>query len=246
MSIMFMKLNEQLKVTKRYNNFIANVSHELKSPLASIQLYLETLKARDVPRPKQEEFIELMIKDARRLGTLINSILEISGLEDKKKVFHHALHQAESLVYTLVEEAVEQFQLPAGAVEIRGKAPCTCKADRSALKVVLNNLFDNAMKYSVEPVHLTITLSCTAKRFTIEVTDRGIGIPEKEKKEVFQKFRRLYNPDSPNVKGTGLGLYWVKEIVGQHKGRVNVVSAGRDKGTTFKIELPVYRKVKNG
>ncbi len=241
MSLMFGKLIEQLTVTNLYDGFIANVSHELKAPLAAIQLHLETVKAREIPRPKQEEFIDLMIKDAQRLGNLIDSILEISGLEAKKMVFQQTLHQAESLVYTLVEEAVDQFQLPEGAVQIKGKASCTCKADRRALKMVFNNLFDNAIKYSKEPVHLSISLKNTARKFIIEVSDRGIGIPPSDQKEVFRKFRRLYNPDSPNVKGTGLGLYWVREIVGQHQGRVSVSSEGRDKGTTFKIELPVYK-----
>jgi two-component system phosphate regulon sensor histidine kinase PhoR len=237
--LIFSSLNQQMKITRMYDNFIANVSHELKSPLASIQLYIETLSSREVPPEKRAEFLRLMIKDTERLYALIHSILEISGLEDKRRVYRPRVYPAESLVYNLVEEAVDQFQLPSEAVEITGSAPCACRADRRALKVVFNNLFDNAIKYTAGPVHLTVTLHCTPKRFVIDVTDRGIGIPEKDQKEVFKKFARLYNPDSPTVKGTGLGLYWVREIIRHHQGRVEVMSEGRNKGTTFRIDLPV-------
>jgi len=237
--LIFSSLAQQMKITRMYDNFIANVTHELKSPLASIQLYLETLSSREVPPEKRAEFLRLMTKDTERLYALIHSILEISGLEEKRRVYHPRVYRGESLVYNLVEEAVEQFRLPPGSVEITGRAPCACRADRRALSVVFNNLFDNAIKYSKGPVHLTVALQCTSRRFTVDVTDRGIGIPEKDQKEVFRKFARLYNPDSPTVKGTGLGLYWVREIIRHHRGSVRVTSEGRNKGTTFHIELPV-------
>ena len=240
MSLNFGKLNEQLKVTRMYDNFIANVSHELKSPLASIQLYLETLKDRDVPRRKQIEFLHLMLKDTDRLNNLIKTILEISGLEEKRTIFQYSIHKAGQLVRTLVEEAVEQFNLPEGSVTIIGEAPCECRVDQRALRIVFNNLIDNAIKYSLKQVHITITLKCQGKRVIIDVTDRGIGISLVDQKKVFKKFHRIYNPESPNVKGTGLGLYWVKEIIKQHRGKIEVASPGINKGATFRIELPAY------
>ncbi len=238
--ILFSKLTQQMKVTKMYDNFIANVTHELKSPLASIQLYLETLSLRDVPEETRRTFIGLMIEDSNRLDSLINTILEISALEEKSKVFTQDTFQAESLLHSIVEEAVRQFNLPKDAVEIRGSAPCTCRANSRALRIVFNNMVDNAIKYSTGPVRLTVHMACTAKNFVIEVKDQGIGIPKDKQKEVFKKFRRLYTPDSPNVKGTGLGLYFAREIIRLHRGRIQVISEGENQGTTFRIELPVY------
>ncbi|MBN1836053.1 MAG: HAMP domain-containing histidine kinase [Spirochaetales bacterium] len=239
MVLIFSSLAQQMKINRMYDNFIANVTHELKSPLASLQLYVETLSSREVPPEKRAEFLGLMTKDTERLHALIHSILEISGLEEKRRMYQPRVYRGETLVYRLVEEAVEQFRLPAGAVEITGQAPCACRADRRALRMVFNNLFDNAIKYTKGPAHLTVALRCTPRRFSIDVTDRGIGIPEKERKEVFKKFTRLYNPDNPTVKGTGLGLYWVREIIRHHRGTIRVISQGRNMGTTFHIELPV-------
>jgi two-component system phosphate regulon sensor histidine kinase PhoR len=246
MSLIFGKLNQQLNVTRMYDLFIANVTHELKSPLSSIQLYLETLNAREVSDQKQTEFLSLMMRDVHRLNNLINSILEITRLEERRSIYHLRTYNAETLVRELVRQSVVQFNLPEGSIEILGKAPCLCRADRNALLVVFNNLIDNAIKYSAKPVHITISLSCTAKWIHLEFKDRGIGISQENQKEVFKKFERIYNPDAPSVKGTGLGLYWVKEIVRHHRGNVSVFSEGRNRGSTFKIELPVYQSARRG
>ena len=242
--LIFIYLNRQLKMTKLYDNFIANVTHELKSPLASIQLYLETMKIREVPRPKQKEFITLMLKDANRLQNLINSILEISGLEQKKIAHNFQVYIAETVVRTLINEAVEQFKLNKQAVKIEGSAPCQCVVDRSALKIVVDNLVDNAIKYSTEPVQLTVKLTCKVKKIIIEFIDQGIGISIKHQKKIFHKFHRIYDRNSPTVKGTGLGLYWVKQIVKYHGGKITVFSDGEDRGATFTIELPIYQTSK--
>ena len=239
MVLIFSRLIQQLQITRMYDNFIANVTHELKSPLAAIQLYLETMNARDVPPEKRAEFIGRMMKDAQRLDRLIHSLLDLAGLKEKRRLYQLQVLRANALVGVLVAEAVEQFQLPPGAVEVHGHAPCACLADRRSMQVVLNNLFDNAIKYTRGPVHVTVALSCTRRWLVIEVADRGVGIAKKDQKEVFKKFTRLYNADNPSVKGTGLGLYWVREIVRNHQGRVRVFSEGEDRGTTFRIELPV-------
>ena len=239
LALIFGRLNQQLKVNKMYDNFIASVTHELKSPLASIQLYLETLSAREVPKDRRDEFIALMLKDSHRLNALINSILEIAGIEEKKKIYRPQLYEADGLFRELVTESMEQFNLSEEAVQFSGSASYVCRVDRRSMKVVLNNLFDNAVKYSEGGPSIDVKIARESNRLIIRVSDQGIGIPEKDQRDVFKKFRRILSISSPSVKGTGLGLYWVREIVRHHHGKIGVYSAGHGQGTTFTIELPV-------
>ena len=110
------------------------------------------------------------------------------------------------------------------------------------MKIVINNLIDNAVKYSPDPVKIIGKMRCDNKKLTIEIKDNGIGLQPGELKKIFNKFHRIYNANIPNVKGTGLGLYWVREIIKSHGGRISALSPGEGKGTTFRIELPVYKK----
>lgn len=239
-SLIFRHLNVQLRLTKLYDNFIGNVTHELKSPLSSIQLYLETLNQRNVPEEKRKEFIEMMRKDADRLQGLINSILEISAQEKKKLPQDYQVYQADLFVKELIEESFIKFRVGKDNYRISGEAPCQIVVGKDAMKVVFDNLVDNAVKYSVQQVQIIVSLNCNSKKFTIQFTDFGIGIAAKEQKKIFNKFYRIYNKEIPNVKGTGLGLYRVKEIIKAHDGKITVLSEDEGKGTTFKLELPAY------
>lgn len=244
MSLIFIYLTKQMNLTKLYDNFIANVTHELKSPLSSIQLYLETMKSRQIPLNKEKEFLNIMLKDTSRLNHLINSILEISGLEQKKIAHKYAVSEIQTLSETLINEAIENYRLPPDAVTIDGTVDCLCVIDQEAYKIVINNLFDNAIKYSRGIVKIEIHLMQNSKYFILTFRDSGIGIPLKKQEKIFYKFLRIYDQESPSVKGTGLGLYWVREIIKSHGGKVSVMSGGRDKGTTFTIELPIYKATK--
>jgi two-component system, OmpR family, phosphate regulon sensor histidine kinase PhoR len=245
MSLLFARLNSQLKVTRLYDNFIANVTHELKSPLSSIQLYLETLNQRRLSRQQQKEFLSVMMRDTDRLNGLINSILELAGLERNKLAHDFTVQPVDGLIRTLVKESAEQFKLPPRSIRIEGSASCQCVADRAAMKIVVNNLIDNAIKYSEDKPCIHVRLGRTYKSAVVEFGDRGIGIAVNDQKKVFDKFQRIYNANVPSVKGTGLGLYRVREIIKYHRGKVSVSSPGRNKGTTFRIELPVYRTSDN-
>ncbi len=240
----FRNLNVQLRLTNLYDNFIGNVTHELKSPLSSIQLYLETLNERDVPEAKRKEFIGLMMKDAERLKNLMNIILEISALEQKKISHDYIVCDAEATFKNSIDESIEKFRLDNNAVTINGSVSCKVVADINALKIVIDNLFDNAIKYSTKELKIDVRLNCVAKKFVFEFSDNGIGISSRELKKIFNKFYRIYDKNIPSVKGTGLGLYWAREIIKNHGGKILVFSEGLSKGTTFKIDLPVYQASK--
>ena len=243
MFIIFRNLFVQRKLTGLYDNFIANITHELKSPLSSIQLYLETLSSKNIPVEKQKEFYSIMAKDTSRLHKLINSILEISRIEQKKVAHSYHVYSADVLK-KIAENSSKNFRLPAGSIKIEGSIPNKCVIDMQAMQIVFDNLTDNAIKYSAGPVCIAIKIRTNLKRIIIEFSDKGIGIGIKDQKKVFNKFHRVYNKDIPNVKGTGLGLYWVKEIIKFHGGKVSVKSDGPGKGTTFYIELPIYKTSK--
>jgi len=244
MSLIFIYLNRQTNITRLYDNFIGNVTHELKSPLSSIQLHLETMGQRNIPRETQNQFISLMLKDAQRLNDLITSILDISGLEQKKIAYNYQIFKADEIFQKMISEASLEFRIKPDALKTEGQLSGQIVADLRALKIVINNLVDNAIKYSEYPVNLLISFRTTAKKFLIDFRDSGIGITGKDQKKIFKKFLRIYDGHIPNVKGTGLGLYWVREIIKSHGGIITVSSPGRDAGTTFHIELPVYQASK--
>jgi signal transduction histidine kinase len=242
-SLIFRHLNVQLRLNKLYDNFIGNVTHELKSPLSSIQLYLETLKQRDVPAEKRKEFIDMMVKDADRLQSLINTILEISAHEKKKLAQDYRVYKANIIVKELINESCEKFRVTKENFLVSANVSCEIFASRDALKIVFDNLVDNAVKYSTNLAKITVSLICNSKKVLINFSDLGIGISAKEQKKIFNKFYRIYNKEIPNVKGTGLGLYRVKEIIKAHDGKILVYSEGEGRGTTFKIELPAYSSI---
>jgi signal transduction histidine kinase len=240
MSLIFIYLTRQMSLTRFYDNFIANVTHELKTPLSSIQLYLETLKRHQIPESRQEEFVTQMLKDTERLNDLITSILDISGLEQRKLAYNFRMFDADDLLREVITGAVNEFNLSEHSLKIDGKLTGQLVVDKRALRIVLNNLIDNAIKYSVNPAEIIIHLAKGSKSYMISIADRGIGINRKDQNRIFKKFQRIYNPNSPNVKGTGLGLYWVREIIKIHGGKISASSPGPGAGTTFRIELPVY------
>ncbi len=238
--LIFRHLNVQLRLTKLYDNFIANVTHELKSPLSSIQLYLETLNSRDVPEEKRKEFYEVMMRDSERLKNLINSILEIAAMDKKKLKRNFEVYRADETIKNIILESAEQFLIKPESIIFKGGAACDVLLDRNSIKTVFNNLVDNSIKYSLKDLLIIVTFKQNGKKVEIEFADNGIGIPGDQLKKIFLKFHRIYDNDIPNVKGTGLGLYVVKEIIKIHKGKVTAFSEGKGKGSKFKIELPVY------
>lgn len=242
--MIYIFLTRQLSLNRLYDNFIANVTHELKSPLASIQMCIETMKYREVPQKIQHEFIELMLRDTNRLNNLINSILKLSALEQKRIAHNFQIYSAKTLTEVLLSESTEQFKLTDKNYTLSGSDDCKLVIDRNAMKIVFDNIIDNAIKYSPQKLKLNVKYFIFGRNFVIEFTDQGVGINPKDFKKVFSKFLRLHNEKSPNVKGTGLGLYWVREIVRYHGGHVSATSEGLNQGTTIRIEIPIYQTAK--
>ena len=242
MYFVFIFLAKQINITRMYDTFVANVSHELKSPLASIQMYLETLRMRNVPIEKQKMFVNLMIKDSQRLKSLINSILDISVIEQKKKVYDFKVYSVNKIVKDLIKKSCDQFKLPPNSIFISGGNSCYIKVDKDAMEIIFNNLIDNAIKYTVESFKMDIHIKCNSTRVSLDFIDKGIGIDYKNQRNIFHKFFRISDENIPNIKGTGLGLYIVKEIVKAHKGKISVFSKGVNLGSTFRIDLPVHKK----
>ncbi|MBN2414499.1 HAMP domain-containing histidine kinase [bacterium] len=241
MSLTFRNLNINLRLMNMYDNFIASITHELKSPLASLQLFLETMLENDVPPEKAEEFIRQMLKDTGRLDRLINSILEIAGLEQKKLNFTYEVYQADRVLPDLILEACANRRLTPEQISISGSAPAECVIEKKSMQILFDNLVDNAIKYSAGQPFLTAVLSQSARYVKLVFIDNGIGIPKKHHKDIFSKFYRIRTPHTPSVKGTGLGLYWVKEIIQLHGGSVEVCDCPGRSGTAFQLKLPIYR-----
>lgn len=241
----FIYLNRQMNVKRVQDHFIANITHELKSPLTSIQLYLETLEARPVPEKKMQEFIKVMIKDAQRLQVMIDKVLETTILDQKRLTFEFKLYNMSAIIPAILKDVLSKYPVEIYQnVHLDNTPSCRCVIDINAFKIIFNNLIDNAIKYSDHKFELRINSYCGEKYFIIEFKDQGIGISIKEHKRLFRKFYRIYSDNMPNVKGTGLGLYIVKEIIKYHGGEIHTFSPGKNMGTTIRIKIPIYKKAK--
>lgn len=241
----FIYLNRQINLNKMHDHFLANITHELKSPLASIQLYLETLTSRQVPPEKQAEFFRLMINDTNRLRGMIDKIVGTIFIDSRRLAFNFKVFNMRTVIPRIVEDVLGKYpEEIRKKVFIENRIACRCVLDRNSFKIIFNNLIDNSIKYSNDGFMLRIRMQCDDKYYFLEIEDAGIGIPVKEQKRVFRKFYRVYGHEIPSVKGTGLGLYIVKEIVRYHAGKIKAESPGKNKGTKIRIELPIYKKTK--
>ena len=244
-SVLFGILRRQLKTTRMYDSFIANVTHELKSPLASIQIHLETMRTRDVTVERRNEFLDLMIRDTARLERLITSILQIAGLEERRSPLNLETNRADELFVPLFRSAASHLNIPEISVDVSGIASCWIRADARAMEIVVDNLVDNAVKYTIGPPNISMKITHARRNIFVTISDDGIGLAPRDQKRVFGKFLRIDRPESPSVKGTGLGLYWVREIVRHHRGKVTVASPGIGMGSSFTVELPIDRSMQS-
>lgn len=241
-SVIFRYLNFHFRQTRMYDNFISSITHELKTPLASIQLYLDTIASYQDINPQQTaRFIDQMRKETVRLNKMLNSILEIGQIESKHAYYHCAIYEADEVLRSVWDDLRAQYGLNSKQIHISGQISAQIVVDRDAIRLLFENLFDNSQKYSEQPVQIDIALTETAKKIAVTCRDYGVGVPKSQLKKIFKKFHRITGPQGPSVRGTGLGLYLVKGIVGFHHGRIRALIPDDAKGLIFQIELPVYQ-----
>lgn len=235
-------LVREIRRNEQHHSFINAVTHELKTPVTSIRLYLETLQRRDVDAKQRQEFYRLMLDDTDRLRATVEQVLKAGEVGYK----HIAKEPTEvdfgSLVRDCMELARTQHNLQADAVRWQGSlngSGIKVQGDPDELRTAIANILDNAIKYSGAKVDVSVEIDMPRKdRVALRVRDCGVGIPRHELKRVFKRFYRVSNRSVSQVKGTGLGLFIVRAIARAHGGRVFAESAGEARGTTVTLELP--------
>ncbi|MBM3809124.1 MAG: HAMP domain-containing histidine kinase [Acidimicrobiia bacterium] len=234
-------LVREMGITEQQDSFLNSVTHELKTPIASIRLYLETLQSREVGDAQRKEFYRIMLQDADRLQHTVEQVLRAGVARQQRKLEHCGPVDLGWLVQECVDTARTRHHLAAEAiavVETDLQTPLVVNGDVDDLRTAVSNLLDNAVKYSNGPPQISVqTAGATPDTAWVRVRDTGIGIPKAQLGRIFNRFYR-FQPRGSKVKGTGLGLYIVRSIAKRHGGRVFVESAGENKGATFTLELP--------
>jgi len=234
-------LIREIRRNEQHDSFINAVTHELKTPIASIRLYLQTLQRRELEEQQRRDFYSLMLLDTDRLLTTVEQVLKAGESGHRRKTLQATDLDFGSLVQECVDVANVRHHLQPGAMRFQNSAngTATVKGDPDDLRTAVSNLLDNAVKYSKNNIDITVRLEPSGtRRLLLEVQDQGIGIPPHELKRVFKRFYRVQNWAFRNVKGTGLGLFIVRAIAKKHGGKVIAFSEGEGKGTTVTLDLP--------
>jgi signal transduction histidine kinase len=227
----------EIRKNEQHDSFINAVTHELKTPIASIRLYLQTLQSRDVPDAQREHFYRVMLDDSERLLYTVEQVLKAGAARSKRDPMEFQPVPISELVTDCADIVRLRYHLQPEELAIENRANgINVLGDPEDLRTALNNLLDNAVKYSPEQRRIAIELESDHEHLRLQVRDRGIGIPHNQLKKIFARFYRV--PGVRNVKGTGLGLYIVHSIVKRHGGTVYAASPGEGKGSSFTIELP--------
>ncbi len=236
-------LIREIRKSEQHDAFIHAVTHELKTPLASIKLYLQTLRQRELPAGTRQDIIDTMLDDSDRLQRTIDQILLAGKTGDARRVHNPTDVDLSEVVGECVSLAGKRHHLVNGEVEVVGRLPhgaFVVQGDREELTAAVTNLVDNAVKYSGDRVRVAVDVArIGARRVAVSVRDQGIGITGHELKRVFRRFYRLPAALQSRVRGTGLGLSIVLAVARRHGGRAYADSRGVERGSTFTLELPL-------
>jgi two-component system sensor histidine kinase SenX3 len=236
-------LLREIRRSEQHDSFINAVTHELKTPVASIRLHLETLQRRALPEAQKQEFYRLMLSDTDRLTETVEQVLRAGRAGDKKAGREKSAVDFRQVVRESMDAARTRHHLPLEALRYEeasnnGTAMRVLGSGED-LRTAVFNVLDNAIKYSGDSVDVHVRLNMPdEKRIVLSVQDHGVGIPPDDMKSIFKRFYRVTHRSLAHVKGTGLGLFIVKSIAQKHGGKVFAESAGEGEGTTITMELP--------
>jgi len=227
--------HKEVLLANQQKNFLLSITHELKSPITAVKLYLQTLMTRKLDEEKREEIALKAIADTDRLNSLVENLLLATKIDKSD----YSLHYEQLDFSELINSNLTKLQSGTDK-EITLKSEIepniAVSGDRLALHSIIQNLYENAVKYSSGKPILDVSLKKKKDQAILTFTDQGNGIPDNEKTKIFEKFYRIGNEDTRKTKGTGLGLYIVKRLVEKHKGQISVRD-NEPKGTVFEVIL---------
>jgi two-component system, OmpR family, sensor histidine kinase SenX3 len=235
-------LIREIRRNEQHDAFINAVTHELKTPLASIRLYLETLKKRDISEEQRQNFYDIMLADSDRLLQTVEQVLLAGSTGLRRRRLNRTIIDVSEMVRECVALAHTRYNLGPGSVvftESLDGQQARVKGDVEELRAAVLNLLDNAVKYSDKGIRLSVEVAALAdKKIAVRVADSGVGLAPRQLNRVFKRFYRVPDRMMARVKGTGLGLFIVRSIVEKHGGKVFAESQGTGQGATFTIQLP--------
>lgn len=234
-------LVREIRRNEQHDSFINAITHELKTPIASLRLYLQTLQSRETGADQRREFYKIMQEDTDRLLATVEQVLKAGELRGRGERQLTDVNVAE-LMSECAELARTRHNLPSGTVRfssaVNGVRPIIM-GDPDELRTAFHNVLDNAIKYSTGNVNVDVEVATPdVHHLTVRVRDSGVGIPRSELKQVFKRFYRVKNRAVAHVKGSGLGLFIVRTIARRHGGEAFAESEGEGRGTTVTIKLP--------
>jgi two-component system, OmpR family, sensor histidine kinase SenX3 len=232
-------LLREIRRNEQHDAFLNAVTHELKTPIASIRLYLETLKSREIAPEKQREFYNVMLADSDRLLSTVEQVLLASSTREKNRQLNLSAVDVTTLLRQCIDRISTRYNLDEGAITFSPAGDAKIMGDSEELQIVFTNLLDNAVKYSGADIKVGVRVnSLREKRVEVLIKDSGAGIPQPELKRIFKRFYRVPGIAGQTAKGTGLGLFIVASIVKKHRGKIWAKSKGVGKGATFVVQMP--------
>ena len=234
---------KEIGLNRRQANFIDAVTHELKSPIASIKLYLQTLELRNVDQEQQREFHRFMLDDVQRLDSLIDHLLATARLDHVEPVVELEDVCLEPLIVQSAEAIRRRYGLEDGQMQVDVQS-CATRGLTRDLEIVFSNLLDNAVKYGGQPPQVLVQVRPQGEqRVQIRISDNGKGVRFEFRRKIFRRFFRGGSELERTTKGTGLGLFLVKSLVTKMKGKILVHGRGPLGGATFEIDLPLVQPI---